>query len=532
MNTRGSIENSAILGMAVVTALTYSALVGAGILREQLRIEALVAEAHRIKEAVQNWQADNADPVTGYTNAEEVGWPDAFGPDGFLNDPVGPPPTPSTDDCSRALAALAGDVDFDGIPNAGEPQYLPAQHAYTVRSQADPRLHWVTQCLEPSGQRFILQLSSFGPDPACSVTPGDLAQECPGVDIAQIVAHATGGRVLVETTGSPSPFATTNSYVQWPLWRGAAYPIVNELYEQLLAKNYNDAIRFGISNPTAAFSGIQFGPWPDLERIPLTAGHPANLARWISGIDSADPDNQPPPLAPTSPTRLDARSFVVFNRAVEYDPFNGLEDLFTVPVPSPCGGVFPGVLPRWIATVESMQMTFSGFDNTDAAVVTVRPFPLPPGERVALMTTTGWQVHDDGGSNIYSPEIQFGVFVILPSFLDTFSPLGMPPLPQTATDRGLCQPAVMHGNIDSGDPSAQLGVFRMPPFPGAPKPWPPAEAERRCIQSNGTTSYTVRQSIPDIPRAQLAVRGAPGSAPAVQLSVMAHCPAIASGADR
>ena len=115
MNTRGSIENSAILGMGVVTVLTYSTLVGAGISREQIRIEALVAEAHRIKEAVQNWQADNADPVTGYTNAEEVGWPDAFGPDGFLNDPVGPPPTPSTDDCLRALAALAGDVDFDGV---------------------------------------------------------------------------------------------------------------------------------------------------------------------------------------------------------------------------------------------------------------------------------------------------------------------------------------------------------------------------------------------------------------------------------
>ena len=53
MNTRGSFETSAILGIALAATLAYGALLGTGIVREQLRIETLVAEAHAIQDAVE-----------------------------------------------------------------------------------------------------------------------------------------------------------------------------------------------------------------------------------------------------------------------------------------------------------------------------------------------------------------------------------------------------------------------------------------------------------------------------------------------
>ena len=509
MRPRGSIENSALLGLAVATALTYSALVGAGISREQLRIEALVSEAHRVREAIHTWQAEHAAPLEAYVNAMEVGWPDAEGPDGTLG---------TADDCQRTLAMLAGDIDFDGTINAGEPNYLSPQHAFSNRSLVDPRLRWITNCTAVGGQQFTLFLTSFGADPACSTNPGDLAQQCPGVDVGQLVAFTTGGRILPEGTGTPSPFATGNFFVEWPLWRGAAYPAMNELYQKVLAKDYNEAVSFGIGNSTAAFSGIQLGGWTDNAVSPAVrhfADSPAKLAQWISGIDSAAPGVDVPPLSPPTATRLDGRSFAVFNRAVRYDVFDGPENLFTVSVPSPCEG---GAAPRWVGSIESVQMTFGGFTNTDMAVV-----GLNPGNTGSVLNPTGWQVFDDGIGNIYSPEVRVGVFVVLPGFLETFSAL--PP-----ADQGVCRPVVLHGEVDSADVSINQAVFDALDINSV---LPDVQITRPCIQSDGITPYGVEQTIPSIPRVQLAaLDNTPTPPSTVRLSVMAHCASIISGSDR
>ena len=334
---KGAFDSTALWGLALATGITYASLVGIGISREEIRIRALVSEAHDLLDGVRAWQADHAAPVSAYTNALEVGWPDAE-----------PDPTDLTDfACRDALSVMAGDTDADGAANPGEPNYISAAFIGSNRSLSDPRLRWVTRCTDVGGQQFRLQLTSFGNDPACSESPGALAQECPGFDVAELLAAATGGQVLSEGTGTPSSYAAGNRYVDWMVWRGAAYPALNRLGEMLIWKDYNEANSLGLENPTVASSGIQLGGWTDMSTTPPVrhlAESPADLARWITGVDSSSPDTDVRPLTPSSLTRLDGRSFAVFHRAVRYDVFDGAESLFVVPVPRPCEG---GTNPRW-----------------------------------------------------------------------------------------------------------------------------------------------------------------------------------------
>ena len=121
-----------------------------------------------------------------------------------------------------------------------------------------------------AGQQFRLQLTSFGADPACSSAPGVLAQDCPAIDIAEILAASTGGQVLPEGSGTPSPFASGNNYVDWTVWRGAAYPALNRLGELLVWRDYNEAESLGLDN---FHGGVLRHPARRLDRpIGITAG--------------------------------------------------------------------------------------------------------------------------------------------------------------------------------------------------------------------------------------------------------------------
>ncbi|MYA17593.1 MAG: hypothetical protein F4Z28_12960, partial [Gammaproteobacteria bacterium] len=98
---KGAFDSTALWGLALATSITYASLVGVGISREEIRIRALVSEAHELTEAIRAWQADHAAPLSTYTGATEVGWPDAE-----------PDPVDLTDyACRDALAVLAGDTD-------------------------------------------------------------------------------------------------------------------------------------------------------------------------------------------------------------------------------------------------------------------------------------------------------------------------------------------------------------------------------------------------------------------------------------
>ena len=501
---KGAFDSTALWGLALATGITYASLIGVGISREEIRTRALISEAHDLLESVRAWQADHAAPLSTYSGAVEVGWPDAE-----------PDPVDLTDfPCRDALAVMAGDTDADGTANPGEPNYISAGFVGSARSLSDPRLRWVTRCTGIGGQQFSLQLTSFGADPACSASPGVLAQECPGVDIAQILAGSTGGQVLLEGTGTPSSFAAGNRYVDWTVWRGAAYPALNRLGEMLVWRDYNEARSFGLDNSTVASSGIQLGGWTDTLASPPVrhfAENPAALARWITGVDSTNPDVDLRPLTPASTTRLDGRSFAVFHRAVRYDVFDGPENLFNLPPISPCDG---GANPRWIAAVEAVQITFGGFTNTATPTIGVGAV-----NGTQTLVPTGWQVYDDGGASTYSPEIRIGVFAVLEAFTDTFSTL-------PAANRGICSPLVIHGEVDSADTAVNANVFAdMDVNLGTLQ----IEIERACVESNGVTVYTLEQIMPPIPRTQLAnVDASPNPPPAVRLSVMAHCAAPGS----
>ena len=496
---KGAFDSTALWGLALATGITYASLIGVGISREEIRTRALISEAHDLLESVRAWQADHAAPLSTYSGAVEVGWPDAE-----------PDPADLTDfPCRDALTVMAGDTDADGTANPGEPNYISAGFVGSARSLSDSRLRWVTRCTGIGGQQFSLQLTSFGADPACSAAPGVLAQECPGVDIAQVLAGSTGGQVLLEGTGTPSSFAAGNRYVDWTVWRGAAYPALNRLGEMLVWRDYNEARSFGLDNSTVASSGIQLGGWTDTLASPPVrhfAENPAALARWITGVDSTNPDVDLRPLTPASTTRLDGRSFAVFHRAVRYDVFDGPENLFTLPPTSPCDG---GASPRWIAAVEAVQITFGGFTNTATPTIGVGAL-----NGTQTLVPTGWQVYDDGGASTYSPEIRIGVFAVLEAFTDTFSTL-------PAANRGICSPLVIHGEVDSADTAVNVNVFAdMDVNLGTPQ----IEIERACVESNGVTVYTLEQIMPPIPRTQLAnVDASPSPPPAVRLSVMAHC---------
>ena len=87
---------------------------------------------------------------------------------------------------------------------------------------------------------------------------------------------------------------------------------------------------------------------------------------------------------------------------------------------------------------------------------------------------TGWQVYDDGLGLVYSPEIVIGVFALLPEFVDGFSAL--PP-----NERGICRPAIVHGEIDSAVSASSIDVFSLS---DADLAAPGTQIVRNCLQAN------------------------------------------------
>ena len=283
----------------------------------------------------------------------------------------------------------------------------------------------------------------------------------------------------------------------------------------LVWRDYNEARTFGLDNSTVASSGIQLGGWTDTtvsrRRSAILRKIPRNWRAGLPAVDGANPDVDVQPLSPPTTTRLDGRSFAVFHRAVRYDVFDGPEALFTVPATSPCSG---GANPRWIGAVESVQMTFGGFTDTDQLTLSVGTV-----NGAQTLVPTGWQIYDDGGANVYSPEMRVGVFAVLPAFADTVSTL-------SPTDRGNCSALAIHGEVDSADTNVNVGVFAAMDVNTVT---PQIEITRSCVQSDGMTPYTLDQVLPPIPRTHLAdVNGTPTSPPSVRLSVMAHCAAPGS----
>ena len=546
---KGDIGEAALIGLSVATALTYTAVVGAGIAREQIRIGALVAETNRIIEAVQNYQAENVKPLSEYKNTEDIGWPDPKGPDNSFTTDFTTVERGDRDDCSRALNILAGDTSFNGSPDPEEPAFLPEGHAQSSRSLADPRLRWLTSCsaprIDPSdptraindgGQVFRLFLTSFGEDPACYDNPNSLVMECPDADLAYMLAAATGGQVKQEGAGtpgtpigtldSPSPYARNNVYIEWPIFRGAAWPTINNVLDKAILKEYTDSTEnLQIEKPTSAFSGIRLGGLnavrqPDGSTVEQRAWaeNPGRLARWISGIDSSDTTINPKdvaaaePLAVAKATQLDARSFAIFNRVTRYDPFNlsvTSPDIlydFNTAAQLPCAdmldssGTLSSGYPTFTNQIEVLQLTFWGFDSNSLQTDTITlPTSNPGPANHVTLSPIGWQIFDDESppppsppSTKFSPEVRVNFFVILPAFDDGFTtkfsirstpsgdisisdpsgsltaPQGWTPPPSPASQdwvdyRGKCDPVVVEGYVVSNE-TGNVHVFSKRPI--------------------------------------------------------------------
>ena len=241
--TRGDAAPAALWAAGIMTGIAFlmAGIIGSG--RAYMRERALVDEANNLFNAVRAYQADNAVPLSEYLNAAEVGWPGTV-----LEDLTATPPQPLDTDCSDALHILAGG---EGGPNYISTQYQDSQRGR--QSLVFPSLRWFASCDGGNGEQFRLQLSSFGDAAICTAdTTGQSTGECPPLTVAQNLAGATGGRRRDENTGVPGAGGPgeyyvpvgQNEYVDWTVWRGAAYPALNRLSEMLLWKNYTDGRSF------------------------------------------------------------------------------------------------------------------------------------------------------------------------------------------------------------------------------------------------------------------------------------------------
>lgn len=548
---RGDAAPAALWATGIMTgvAVLMAGIVASG--REYTRERALIDEALIILNAARAYQADNAEPLSDYATAEEIGWPGTA-----KTDPVTGLPDPDAF-CSDALNILAG--------GGGGPNYIAANYQASSQSLVAPGLLWITSCPqrapgEPGPLR--LQLTSFGAAEICAPRdPGDPpntvdATPCPNPATARNLAGATAGTFLVAgAAGHDANIGGTNAYVDWTVWRGAEYPALNRLSEMLLWKDYDDAIGLGIEDawrPTTAFSGIRLGGWWNGAATEW-ASTPPNLARFIGGVNQAedirgggadgdgdgvpdDPDGRidaddgagPRPLAAPSATNIDGRSFAMFYRAARYDPFNGPNPLFALdedPCPFQTNNIqgLPATAgaapPVWIATVESLRMAFSGFTyDYDAERISV---PNTTTDNETLMPI-GWQVSDSGGPRAYKPEIEVDLMTVLEPFF----------LNQNAYDEIYCLPVVAQANVSSRGG----GSFRWTaPVRGALNT--SVQIPRSCRYTRsvapgaGDTPLAavpppVRHTLAAIRLDQLArYRPAGGSAvPAVRLSATAYCP--------
>ena len=477
-------------------------IIGSG--RAYTKERALVDEAHNLLNAVRAYQSDHAAPLSEYNDAAEVGWPGTK-----LEDLSATPPQPLDTDCADALNILAGGA------GPADPNYISTQYQDSQRGRQSlvfPGLSWVASC---DGEQFRLRLTSFGDAEICTPRAEEQSGECPRVVIAQNLAGATGGAVLPENTGvtgdgGPGELfdgAMQNSYVDWTVWRGAAYPALNRLAEQLVWKDYNRGAEFSIPQSTTAFSGIRLGGWEDGAATYLS-GTPPKLARFIGSVDSTNINRDLSPLPPVGANYIDGRSFAMFYRVARHDPFDTAapDPLIRVPDPTvpdplnhptvtdgPCIGSDD---PTWLATIESIRLSFPGFADTDQATITLRPVP----DQVTLIPTA-WQVYDNAPRLRYNPEVTVDFLTVLPGFLRD----------ATLPTENYCYPVVVHGHVNSRDVAGLLAVFEQPS----------GQVQRDCNFTNGSGPAPVfTQTLPDLQRVDI---GSHQGNPAVRLSAVGYC---------
>lgn len=522
----GDAAPAALWATAIMTgvAVLMAGIVASG--REYARERALVDEANILIAAVRAYQADNAAPISEYLAASEVGWPGTAPADLTTT-----PPTVADNDCGDALSVLAG--------TGGNPSYISTAYQTSSQSLAFPSLRWVTSCDGAGGQQFRLRLTSFrqSNDPRvgaiCTTTDEPLTAQttstaCPPLPVAQNVAAGSSGTVRDEADDGPrQDFVDTtvgvNAYVDWTVWRGAAYPALNRLSELLLWRNFNNATGFGVERPTTAFSGIRLGGWEDAG-VTYWSATPPDLARFIGGVQDTNADgvfdasdaNLTPLVTPTA-TNIDARSFAMFYRAARHDPFDVPTPPTTPLFQLAAGSCLAGAPPTWLSMVESVRIAFRGFDNTDQPTISLAAAPaapLVPQDRVTLMPTS-WQAYDSGGALQYNPEVVVELLTVLPGFLNT-----------ATTPTSYCLPMVVHGRVDSADVSDPLEVFA------------PADTDtvvagvqvvRTCNFTDGTgPAPDFPQTLPNIPRAEIAefrpTTDAADAVQAVRLSAAGYCP--------
>ena len=256
-------------------------------------------------------------------------------------------------------------------------------------------------------------------------------------------------------------------------------------------------IPFDIDQPTTAFSGIRLGGWED----PLNpgdffnSGTPPELARFIVGAADSVRTTEIAPLQTPTTTNIDGRSFAMFYRAAQHDPFdttapNPLFQLAT----GPC---IAGNPPTWLSMVETIRLSFPGFTNPHQATITLGSTP----DSITLIPTS-WHVYPTGGPLAYNPEIQVDFLTVLPGFIRD----------RTLPTENYCYPAVVHGHVNSADTTDPLAVFALPS----------GQVQRECNYTDGSgAAPPFTQTLPDIPRADI---GSHGGQPAVELSAVGYCP--------
>lgn len=457
----------AILG---VITFTLASLLAAEERRQQRR--ALLNETLMLLNAVRVYQSDFAAALSSYNTLAEVGWPDA------------------ANRCADALTVLA---------NAG--YIAPSAHyTATTASLADGRVRWTTSC-GPDVGRFSLQLSSFGNDPVCSAAPAQLAAACPEEDVAFLLAARSGGEARLEDVTDPlldgpsATFTTNNRYVHWAIYRGAAHAALQRALAEVLWQNYTGGTSAGIPFPISARSGLRLGPTPRLS--------PEVFASYLMGANPGittplDSSDDLPPIPDQSPVSaldtLDGRSFAVFYRGARIDVFGDTTPAFTLTA----GACAAGATPVWGAGVETLQLGFRGFDAASLMSLTVQ-LDTSSGDDQETLIPVAWQVYDAGSALEYEPEIRIDVITVLPAITN---------MTAGATTVS-CTPAVIQGTVDSASGGLTFGSGTL---------------VRNCIDDNTQTSAPQSQTLPTIPRAQIASWRAGGNTrPAVRISVYGYC---------
>ena len=479
---RGSVLSAALFMLVIAGGLIYVAAITLNAMDLRMRRKALVDESVVILNAIRVHQSDNAAALSTFNTVVDVGWPDA------------------ANNCASALNTLV-------TTGRLSPSILSAG-----RSLADPRLRWVTSCAGAVGQ-FQLQLTSFGDDPICSASPGDLIAACPEAGLALLVAAVTGGEARFENAfrgdpagdGPSAAFATpadnlprlgylANRYVHWDVARGAAGAALQRLGEQLVWQNYGTGRSAGVAFPISARDGLRLGNF--------TGMTPPQLAARIMGPNPgittpADLSDDLPPLSGNPLDTLNGLSFAMVYRVTDVNLFARTTPLYTFS-PGPCPG---GVQPAWIPSVGTLQVAFRGFEPASLNSLTVLLDTTFGDDRETLIPIA-WQIYEAGSATEYDPEIRIEVITVLPSI--TALPIG-------GSITVSCSAAVVQGQIDSGS-SADLSLSG-------------GSVLRVCTDDVTGAAAPQTQTVPLLPRADLSVyRSGGNDFPAIRFSAAAFCP--------